>query len=149
MSFKLSKSLGITNLRVSVFWSLKPLPSIPRTLVTSFEGKHGSVRYCIKATLHRPWVPARRAKKVFTVIEPVDINTPALLVSGWLPREVRWGLAGCWVTPTGPSIPSQSRGYCWVLAGRGMGMSVKFSGDSANPSCANLLCGLGQESHSL
>ncbi|XP_040846783.1 arrestin domain-containing protein 2 isoform X2 [Ochotona curzoniae] len=52
---------------------------LPLTLVTSFEGKHGSVRYCIKATLHRPWAPARRAKKVFTVIEPVDINTPALL----------------------------------------------------------------------
>lgn len=55
--------------------------------MTSFEGKHGSVRYYIKATLHRPWVPARRARKVFTVIEPVDINTPALLVSGWLPLE--------------------------------------------------------------
>lgn len=52
------------------------------SLVTSFEGKHGSVRYSIKATLHRPWVPARRARKVFTVIEPVDINTPALLASG-------------------------------------------------------------------
>ncbi|EPQ12464.1 Arrestin domain-containing protein 2 [Myotis brandtii] len=52
---------------------------LPPTLVTSFEGKHGSVRYCIKATLHRPWVPARQAKKVFTVIEPVDINTPTLL----------------------------------------------------------------------
>uniref|UniRef100_A0A8D1IB49 Arrestin domain-containing protein 2 n=1 Tax=Sus scrofa TaxID=9823 RepID=A0A8D1IB49_PIG len=52
---------------------------LPPTLVTSFEGKHGSVRYCIKATLHRPWVPARRTRKVFTVIEPVDINTPALL----------------------------------------------------------------------
>ncbi|XP_027787965.2 arrestin domain-containing protein 2 isoform X1 [Marmota flaviventris] len=52
---------------------------LPLTLVTSFEGKHGSVRYCIKATLHRPWVPARRTRKVFTVIEPVDINTPALL----------------------------------------------------------------------
>lgn len=50
--------------------------------MTSFEGKHGSVRYSIKATLHRPWVPARRARKVFTVIEPVDINTPALLVGG-------------------------------------------------------------------
>ncbi|XP_047553810.1 arrestin domain-containing protein 2 isoform X3 [Lutra lutra] len=52
---------------------------LPPTLVTSFEGKHGSVRYSVKATLHRPWVPARRARKVFTVIEPVDINTPALL----------------------------------------------------------------------
>nr|XP_017501888.2 arrestin domain-containing protein 2 isoform X3 [Manis javanica] len=53
---------------------------LPPTLVTSFEGKHVSVRYCIKATLHRPWVPACQARKVFTVIEPVDINTPALLV---------------------------------------------------------------------
>ena len=52
---------------------------LPISLVTSFEGKHGSVRYSIKATLHRPWVPARCARKVFTVIEPVDINTPALL----------------------------------------------------------------------
>lgn len=149
MSLKFSKSLGIPSLQVSVFRSLKPLLSTPRTLVTSFEGKHGSVRYCIKATLHRPWVPARRARKVFTVIEPVDINTPALLVSGWVPWEVGWGLAGCLVTPTGPSIPSQSGGYCWALAGRGMGISVKFSGDSANPSCTNLFCGLGQVSHSL
>ncbi|XP_052608538.1 arrestin domain-containing protein 2 [Peromyscus californicus insignis] len=52
---------------------------LPASLVTSFEGKHGSVRYSIKATLHRPWAPARRARKVFTVIEPVDINAPALL----------------------------------------------------------------------
>uniref|UniRef100_A0A8C5Y4V2 Arrestin domain containing 2 n=1 Tax=Microcebus murinus TaxID=30608 RepID=A0A8C5Y4V2_MICMU len=64
---------------------------LPPTLVTSFEGKHGSVRYCIKATLHRPWVPARRAKKVFTVIEPVDINTPALLApqAGAREKEAR------------------------------------------------------------
>ncbi|XP_048198521.1 arrestin domain-containing protein 2 isoform X2 [Perognathus longimembris pacificus] len=52
---------------------------LPLTLVTSFEGKHGSVRYCVKATLHRPWAPARRARRAFTVIQPVDINTPALL----------------------------------------------------------------------
>ena len=74
-------SLGISHPVVCGSHPLKPLSSTPRTLVTSFEGKHGSVRYCIKATLHRPWVPARRARKVFTVIEPVDINTPALLVS--------------------------------------------------------------------
>lgn len=71
--------------------------------MTSFKGKHGSVRYCIKATLHRPWVPARRARKVFTVIEPVDINTPALLVSGhpwWVGWEYCRKGPGCWVTPT-------------------------------------------------
>lgn len=65
--------------------------------MTSFEGKHGSVRYCIKATLHRPWAPARRARKVFTVIEPVDINTPTLLVCGWPPLG-RWdGSPGAWL----------------------------------------------------
>lgn len=51
------------------------------TLVTSFEGKHGSIRYWVKVKLHRPWAPVRKIKKEFTVIEPIDINTPALLVS--------------------------------------------------------------------
>lgn len=50
------------------------------TLVTSFEGKHGSIRYWVKVKLHRPWATVRKLKKEFTVIEPIDINTPALLV---------------------------------------------------------------------
>ncbi|XP_019368724.1 PREDICTED: arrestin domain-containing protein 2, partial [Gavialis gangeticus] len=51
----------------------------PRALATSFEGKHGSVRYWVKAKLHRPWAVVKAVKKEFTVIEPIDINTPALL----------------------------------------------------------------------
>nr|XP_006640012.1 PREDICTED: arrestin domain-containing protein 2 isoform X1 [Lepisosteus oculatus] len=49
------------------------------TLVTSFEGKHGSIRYWVKVKLHRPWATVRKIKKEFTVIEPIDINTPSLL----------------------------------------------------------------------
>lgn len=49
------------------------------TLVTSFEGKHGSIRYWVKVKLHRPWSTVKKIKKEFTVIEPIDINTPALL----------------------------------------------------------------------
>ncbi|XP_061884409.1 arrestin domain-containing protein 2 isoform X1 [Entelurus aequoreus] len=49
------------------------------TLVTSFEGKHGSIRYWVKVKLHRPWAAVKKIKKEFTVIEPIDINTPALL----------------------------------------------------------------------
>jgi len=55
------------------------------------------VRYWVKAKLHRPWSTVKKVKKEFTVIEPIDINTPALLVSSpcsalgqWhpkLPRE--------------------------------------------------------------
>ncbi|XP_009899414.2 arrestin domain-containing protein 2 isoform X3 [Dryobates pubescens] len=52
---------------------------LPETLATSFEGKHGNVRYWVKAKLHRPWSAVRKVKKEFTVIEPIDINTPALL----------------------------------------------------------------------
>ncbi|XP_074933910.1 arrestin domain-containing protein 2 isoform X2 [Phalacrocorax aristotelis] len=52
---------------------------LPETLATSFEGKHGSVRYWVKAKLHRPWLTVKKVKKEFTVIEPIDINTPALL----------------------------------------------------------------------
>lgn len=89
--------------------------------MTSFEGKHGSVRYCIKATLHRPWVPARRARKVFTVIEPVDINTPTLLVCGWLALG-RWGGSpGPWLpgTPAGSSPHSQIVTKCGSQWGPG------------------------------
>ncbi|XP_077128069.1 arrestin domain-containing protein 2 [Ranitomeya variabilis] len=52
---------------------------LPENLVTSFEGKHGCVRYWVKAKLHRPWSTVKKAKKEFTVIEPIDINTPDLL----------------------------------------------------------------------
>ncbi|NXA42443.1 ARRD2 protein, partial [Eudromia elegans] len=52
---------------------------LPETLATSFEGKHGSVRYWVKAKLHRPWAAVKKAKKEFTVLEPIDINTPTLL----------------------------------------------------------------------
>lgn len=53
-----------------------------RPLATSFEGKHGSVRYWVKAELHRPWLLPMKTKKEFTVFEHIDINTPLLLVSG-------------------------------------------------------------------
>ncbi|XP_073492960.1 arrestin domain-containing protein 2 isoform X2 [Phyllobates terribilis] len=52
---------------------------LPENLVTSFEGKHGCVRYWVKAKLHRPWSTVKKTKKEFTVIEPIDINTPDLL----------------------------------------------------------------------
>lgn len=57
-----------------------PPPSSVRALATSFEGKHGSVRYWVKAELHRPWLLPVKVKKEFIVFEHIDINTPLLLV---------------------------------------------------------------------
>ncbi|KAK1345119.1 hypothetical protein QTO34_013827 [Cnephaeus nilssonii] len=54
------------------------LPQTP--LATSFEGRHGSVRYWVKAELHRPWLLPVKLKKEFTVFEHIDINTPSLLI---------------------------------------------------------------------
>lgn len=78
---------------------------MPSTLATSFEGKHGSVRYWVKAKLHRPWSTVKKAKKEFTVIEPIDINTPALLVRSpcstpglWHPK-LTWEAHGEGVSP--------------------------------------------------
>lgn len=59
---------------------MPPLSRPSRALATSFEGKHGSVRYWVKAELHRPWLLPVRAKKEFIVFEHIDINTPLLLV---------------------------------------------------------------------
>ncbi|XP_069074837.1 arrestin domain-containing protein 2-like [Pleurodeles waltl] len=52
---------------------------LPEDAVTSFEGKLGSVHYWVKAKLHRPWATVKKAKVDFTVLQPIDINTPALL----------------------------------------------------------------------
>ncbi|KAJ1085520.1 hypothetical protein NDU88_005651 [Pleurodeles waltl] len=52
---------------------------LPDNAVTSFEGRLGSVRYWVKAKLHRPWATVKKAKVDFTVLQPIDINTPALL----------------------------------------------------------------------
>lgn len=50
-------------------------------IVTSFEGKHGSIRYYLKAELDKPWTLNHKIKKLFTVITPIDINEREYLVS--------------------------------------------------------------------
>lgn len=47
-----------------------------RGIATSFEGKHGSIRYWLKAEMDKPWSFNHKTKKAFTVISPIDINKP-------------------------------------------------------------------------
>ncbi|BFZ01389.1 hypothetical protein BsWGS_04428 [Bradybaena similaris] len=47
---------------------------IPPTSPTSFEGQFGFVRYWAKVTIERPWKKDVSAKKLFSVIFPVDLN---------------------------------------------------------------------------
>jgi hypothetical protein len=47
-----------------------------RGIATSFEGKHGNIRYWLKAEMDKPWGFNNKTKKAFTVISPIDINKP-------------------------------------------------------------------------
>ncbi|XP_043926022.1 arrestin domain-containing protein 3-like isoform X2 [Protopterus annectens] len=86
------------------------LPQTP--LATSFEGKHGSVRYWVKSVLHRPWLlPTMKSKKEFTVFEHIDINTPLLLSpqAGTKDKTLC-----CWFCTSGPislSAKIERKGY--------------------------------------
>ncbi|MBN3320360.1 ARRD3 protein, partial [Atractosteus spatula] len=85
------------------------LPQTP--LATSFEGKHGSVRYWVKAELHRPWLLPMKVKKEFTVFEHIDINTPSLLSpqAGTKDKTLC-----CWFCTSGPislSAKIERKGY--------------------------------------
>lgn len=58
--------------------------SFHRPLGTTFKGKYGCVDYWVKAFLERPSFPTQEIKKRFEVMDPVDVNTPELLVSAAL-----------------------------------------------------------------
>ncbi|XP_068191595.1 arrestin domain-containing protein 3-like isoform X3 [Antennarius striatus] len=80
-------------------------------LATSFEGKHGSVRYWMKAELHRPWLLPVKAKKEFIVFEHIDINTPVLLAPQAGTKEKT---LCCWFCASGPislSAKIERKGY--------------------------------------
>uniref|UniRef100_A0A4W3JB75 Arrestin domain containing 3a n=1 Tax=Callorhinchus milii TaxID=7868 RepID=A0A4W3JB75_CALMI len=85
------------------------LPQTP--LATSFEGKYGSVRYWVKAELHRPWMLVMKMKKEFTVFEHIDINTPLLLSPQAGTKEKT---LCCWFCSSGPislSAKIERKGY--------------------------------------
>lgn len=49
--------------------------------MSTYKGKFGYVHYYVKALLDRPQQPTLECKKSFDVEEPLDVNTPDLLVS--------------------------------------------------------------------
>ncbi|XP_061657476.1 arrestin domain-containing protein 3-like isoform X2 [Syngnathoides biaculeatus] len=80
-------------------------------LATSFEGKHGSVRYWVKAELQRPWMLPLKVKKEFVVFEHIDINTPLLLAPQAGSKEKT---LCCWLCASGPislSVKVARKGY--------------------------------------
>lgn len=64
-----------------MFWLWSDPLYVCRPVGTTFKGKYGSVDYWVTASLERPACPTQKVKKRFEVMDPVDVNTPELLVS--------------------------------------------------------------------
>ncbi|XP_060063713.1 arrestin domain-containing protein 3-like [Ylistrum balloti] len=95
---------------------------------TSFEGKHGSIRYWLKAEMDKPWSFNHKTKKAFTVISPIDINKPEYQTCVQSSAETT---LCCWLCTSGPiSITARSdrRGYC---AGESIAVSAEFDNHSS------------------
>ncbi|XP_048735190.1 arrestin domain-containing protein 3-like [Ostrea edulis] len=95
---------------------------------TSFEGKHGSIRYWVKAEIDKPWSFNHKTKKAFTVISPIDINRPEYM--NFVESSVEKTLC-CWFCTSGPvSITARTdrRGYC---PGESIQIFAEFSNHSS------------------
>lgn len=92
-------------------------------IATSFEGKHGNIRYWLKAEMDKPWGFNNKTKKAFTVISPIDINKPEYQVC--VESSVEKTLC-CWLFTSGPiSITARTdrKGYC---PGESIAISAEF-----------------------
>lgn len=67
--------------RVPVFNVVVLLKRLCSQLVSSYKGKFGYVHYYVKGLLERLQQTTLECKKSFEVEEPLDVNTPDLLVS--------------------------------------------------------------------
>lgn len=90
----------------SVCGAVSDAPLSHSPLGTTFKGKYGCVDYWVKALLERPSFPTQQVKKRFEVMDPVDVNTPELLVGLHCPHPPPFpppssvvGLGGVRVTP--------------------------------------------------
>lgn len=51
----------------------------PYSLPSSFESKHGYVRYWLKARIHRPWRFDEVTKELVKILSLIDVNCPRVL----------------------------------------------------------------------
>ena len=61
----------------------------PYSLPSSFESKHGYVRYWLKARIHRPWRFDEVTKELVKILSLIDVNCPRVLVSSEIEIGVR------------------------------------------------------------
>ena len=87
---------------------------VSESLPSSFEGKHGYVRYLCKATIEKPWKFDHDTKTAFTVLSRLDLN--------YEPAELRVRRAEFEVQYVSTQPFSSLVGYVW---GKGQGYFIE------------------------
>jgi len=81
-------------------------------LPTTFEGKHGHVKYWLKAILDRPWKEDRTVIEAFTVVERVDVNQPEFLRPAQIQEDRNLGCLCCVSGPLNVTVRTDRAAYC-------------------------------------
>ncbi|KAK3572289.1 hypothetical protein QTP86_030257 [Hemibagrus guttatus] len=92
-------------------------------LVSSYKGKFGYVEYYVKAVMDRPCQSHVECKKFFEVEEPIDVNTPDLMIPATGVKEKK---LTCMFIPDGNvSVTAKidRKGYC---VGENICIDAKF-----------------------
>lgn len=102
---------------------------LPPLLPTSFEAKHGSIRYLINVVIDRPWKFDLTYKVAFTVLKQLDLNyeNPALKI----PTKIE--LANtfyCGFCKTDPLFMAASIPMSGYVAGQNINVSVEINNES-------------------
>lgn len=102
---------------------------LPMQLPSSFEGKHGNIRYSCKAVLDRPWKTDKEFRLSFTVIKTEDLN---LLSSSFLvPSKseiVRHFYCCCFKSK--PFFMSASIPFTGYVPGQNIEVTIKINNQS-------------------
>lgn len=103
---------------------------LPPLLPTSFEAKHGSIRYLINVVIDRPWKFDLTFKVAFTVLKQLDLNyeNPALKI----PTKIEViKTFYCGFCKTDPLLLAASVPISGYVAGQNINVSVEINNQSS------------------
>lgn len=81
-------------------------------LPTTFEGKHGHVKYWLKAILDRPWKDEIKIVEPFTVTERIDVNQAEFLRPAQIQEDRTMGCLCCVSGPLSVTVRTDRAAYC-------------------------------------
>lgn len=103
---------------------------LPSLLPTSFEAKHGAIRYNINVILERPWKNNLTFKSGFTVLKHLDLNyeNPALKIPTKMEEQKSFYCGFCKTNPIYLAASIPMSGY---VSGQSILVSIQINNQSS------------------